>query len=94
MHRGIPQKCYAAMEKKPEINPESPHPHTNSSRISRTGAPEIKLGTATAMQSDYVMSTKKNYQLHGKTEKTTYLRRVKDKHSILYDTPKDEKVLQ
>ena len=47
------------MGKKPEINPQSPHPHANSSRISRTGAPEIKLGTATAMQSDYVMSTKK-----------------------------------
>ena len=59
MHRGIPQKCYAAMEKKPEINPESPHPHTNSSRISSTGAPEIKLGTATAMQSEYAKSTKK-----------------------------------
>ena len=59
MHRGIPQKCYAAMEKKPEINPESPHPHTTSSRISSTGAPEIKLGTATAMQSEYAMSTKK-----------------------------------
>ena len=81
------------MEKKPEINPESPHPHTNSSRISSTGAPEIKLGTATAMQSEYAMNTKKN-QLHGRTKKTTYLRRVNEKHSIQYDTPKDEKVLQ
>ena len=47
------------MGRKPKINPESPHPHTNSSRISSTRAPEIKLATATAMQSEYAMNTKK-----------------------------------
>ena len=59
MHSGIPQKCYAAMGKKPEINPESPHPHPNPTRINSTKAPKIDLDTATAMQSEYAMNTKK-----------------------------------
>ena len=79
------------MVRKPEINPESPHPHPNPTRINSTKAAEIDLGTATAIQSDYTMNTKN--QSHGRTEKTTYLRRVNEKHSIQYDTPKDEKVL-